>query len=30
MATRIVKRTYGEAFPKFMIEVVAAAESDNE
>ncbi len=29
MATRIVKRTYGEAFPKFMIEVVAAAESDN-
>jgi hypothetical protein len=29
MATRIVKRTYGEAFPKFMIEVIAAAESDN-
>jgi len=29
MATRIVKRTYGEAFPKFMIEVVAAAEPDN-
>ena len=29
MATRIVKRTYGEAFPKFMIEVVAAAESDS-